>query len=475
MGTNLRKAHPVLLGLVLAALLVATPAPAQVLDTVIRFDNTVFDMTPLPNGKLYVYSYTYGEIFVVDCATKQVTGTIALGASISKFCYAYNWRSGMLYCTSAESGYVAVIDTDVDSVVYALPTCIRGTGGMAYNSLQNRLYVVSRKFFTVDCATNTVIDSLGYYGYNFAMWDSVGNKVYTGGGFQSFQIRVIDCESNTVKAILDCGMPTTDYAAYSSEFRRLYVSSEVCTTGVIVDCKADTVIRDGFGATVVPMVCNDAEGKVYWQAMMDQLPDNLAILDMTGDSVLRRLPLLSTDGIDFAPWSNRVYYGQGYTDRQRIHHAVVSALDCRTDSIIGVVEIPASCLSLICVNPFDHKIYVTSIIDSAMYVFRDEPAGGVEAPVAISPAVSFSVSPNPAEDHVSICASVPEFEHAVLTVYDAVGRHVRALEYTQAEPGAVHARWDGTDGRGRVSPGVYVIKLDAGTTHLSRKLVLTGR
>ena len=230
-----------------------------------------------------------------------------------------------------------------------------------------------------------------------------------------------------------------------------------------------------------PPVCNDLEGKVYWPSDLPDF-DSLSVVDMHDNSVLRKVPLewrggLCQDfgGMGLASWSNRLYFTWCAHDSSGPMHYMLSALDCSTDSVIGTIEVAALPRDLYC-NPYDQRIYVICLPpDSNVYLYRDEPAGGVEAPTVIAPAVSFSVSPNPAEDHVTISASVPESEHAVLAVYDAAGRHVRTLECTEAEPGVVLARWDGTDGRCRVSLGVYVIKLDAGATHLSREVVLTGR
>ena len=212
--------------------------------------------------------------------------------------------------------------------------------------------------------------------------------------------------------------------------------------------------------------------KFYVTVSRGRRDDSVFAIDCATDSVVARVPIpnLAAAEINWTPWNNQLYV-IGVADQDSVD--CVSVIDCQTDSVIariGVGHIPRD----IGIDTVNQRVYVPCQYESTVYVLRDTTTGVAE-PARVAPAASLSVIPNPAEDRVTIDASVPASVHAVLAVYDASGRHVQTLDCAEIEPGVLHARWDGTDGRGRVSPGVYVIKLDAGTTHLSRKVVLTGR
>jgi glutamine cyclotransferase len=60
-----------------------------------------------------------------------------------------------------------------------------------------------------------------------------------------------------------------------------------------------------------------------------------------------------------------------------------------------------------------------------------------------------------------------------LTVYDIMGRQVRALADSEFPPGKHEVKWDGRDDRGgRVSAGVYFYVLSVGDTEIARKMTV---
>jgi hypothetical protein len=443
---------------------------AQVLEATIRLPGDPRLLVQSFGDKLYVRNQQFIStdsvaLYVIDCTSDSLVGTIRLGVSGMNFpAYAeLDGRRDLLYYSTPESGHVAVIDLRADSVIATLKFS-GATWGMAYDSRHDRLYVCSHRICAVDCTTRVTTDSLPLLGEFFAVWDSMDNKLYTGGGFGSDVVRVIDCETFTVLTTLYTLLgPSIDRVAYSPAFNRLCLGHVGDYTGGVINCSTDVyTYLPGIGSVMYAAVCNDAEGKAYWPTMLPgNYSDSLTVTDLRGDSVLRRIQLKwrgglcqTYGGIGLARWSNRLYVAWGATDSSGAFHSLLSAMDCATDSIIGTVELPTHpAIGLFC-NAYDHRIYVIGYPpDSNVYVYRDEPAGGVETPVAITPAVSFSVAPNPASGSVIVFAQAPAVD-----IYDAAGRLVRRLALNSGR-----ATLSGLE------PGVYVLR--AGTA--SAKLTVT--
>jgi len=72
-------------------------------------------------------------------------------------------------------------------------------------------------------------------------------------------------------------------------------------------------------------------------------------------------------------------------------------------------------------------------------------------------------TPNPFAKGTSVNYELAQYGTVALTVHDVSGRLVRRLESGPALRRRHIARWDGTDGRGRIVPaGVYFVRLSAG-------------
>jgi sucrose-6-phosphate hydrolase SacC (GH32 family) len=81
--------------------------------------------------------------------------------------------------------------------------------------------------------------------------------------------------------------------------------------------------------------------------------------------------------------------------------------------------------------------------------------------------------PNPAAGATTISFRLPEGAHAVLAVYDTLGRQVRTLIDSDLAAGEHTAVWDGrTDGGQPAAAGVYLYRLRAGATAATRRLTL---
>jgi hypothetical protein len=81
--------------------------------------------------------------------------------------------------------------------------------------------------------------------------------------------------------------------------------------------------------------------------------------------------------------------------------------------------------------------------------------------------------PNPLRNQGEIAFSLPASGKAHLSVYDALGRKTRVLLDEEVKAGSHRVRWDASDDWGRPLPsGVYFLRLEAGKTALTRKVVV---
>jgi hypothetical protein len=81
--------------------------------------------------------------------------------------------------------------------------------------------------------------------------------------------------------------------------------------------------------------------------------------------------------------------------------------------------------------------------------------------------------PNPFNPRVTIPYVLGTRQQVRLGVYDLDGRRVALLLDAVRPPGSGAAVWDGTDGAGRpAASGLYLVRLEAGGSQTSRRLVL---
>ncbi|HQL23465.1 MAG TPA: FlgD immunoglobulin-like domain containing protein, partial [candidate division Zixibacteria bacterium] len=81
--------------------------------------------------------------------------------------------------------------------------------------------------------------------------------------------------------------------------------------------------------------------------------------------------------------------------------------------------------------------------------------------------------PNPFNPSTQITFALPQAGPVTLRVYDVQGRLVRTLANGPFDAGVHSVEWNGTDGTGSaVASGVYLYRLSAGETVVTRKMIL---
>jgi hypothetical protein len=89
-------------------------------------------------------------------------------------------------------------------------------------------------------------------------------------------------------------------------------------------------------------------------------------------------------------------------------------------------------------------------------------------------AFALSSYPNPFNPATTITFEVPQPTFVSLILYDMLGRQVKTLSESYRSKGTYSIVWDATDSRGALlSSGVYLLRMRAGNTVLTHKLLLT--
>jgi hypothetical protein len=128
-----------------------------------------------------------------------------------------------------------------------------------------------------------------------------------------------------------------------------------------------------------------------------------------------------------------------------------------------VVQLSASTLEL----RYDFRSSSGAILSQGLQIsdpFTGEPAREI----------SLSASPNPAPGAANILFTLAEPSPVDLELFDVVGRRVRSLVRQRLLPGYHVVSFDGRNDSGEpLGSGVYLYKLTAGQTRVTRKLILT--
>ena len=92
-------------------------------------------------------------------------------------------------------------------------------------------------------------------------------------------------------------------------------------------------------------------------------------------------------------------------------------------------------------------------------------------PVALELAVR--ATPNPARGAMQFVVKLPQASHVRLAIYDLTGRRIDGLDDRTMAPGTHTIHWARTDDAGhRVPPGLYLVRLIAGTREQRTKVAL---
>lgn len=165
--------------------------------------------------------------------------------------------------------------------------------------------------------------------------------------------------------------------------------------------------------------------------------------------------------------------------RDLVTHAVLSttAVDLAATSAVvieapWVPAAPDSHLLLVRVSPYVLNESDFANNSASRVVVLGEPLGvgpgDLPSGLRLDPPY-----PNPTSNHVVLAFTVPQAGAGALDIYDLLGRRVCEWRWTHLAPGRHVVEWDGRRSSGqRLSPGVYLCRLEVGDERIQRKVVL---
>jgi hypothetical protein len=122
----------------------------------------------------------------------------------------------------------------------------------------------------------------------------------------------------------------------------------------------------------------------------------------------------------------------------------------------------------------DNSTYGWGIIDVWAAIHYDSAAGAQTWPAA-TPGLAFSLwsYPNPARSTATIVFTIPRAGTTQISLYDALGRRVRAFPASAGRQGRNELRWDGKGQDGStVAAGVYFCRVNAAGNSGTTRIVL---
>jgi len=375
--------------MVLGALL-ASPAFPQVLEGTILLpdslgpltgtNHVVFDEDSI-HPRVFIGGEG-GDVIVADAITCERVARIRTGP-MRALCYvpAHN----KLYVSTADEYGVVVADCSSYEVIKRLPFPSLATG-LYYNSRVDQVYCASDPMKMIDCASDSVVDSLMFNGTDArCALDDYRNKLYVGA---TDTFRVIDCGRDSLVASI-YGLRGAQAVCFQPSAGKVYVAAGESLFAL--NTKSDTIVyRQGFDTLYAQLACDPVHNRVYYTYW-----SHLIALDCDSDSILwnyhlwgRALSLAPVPEQDKlyimlialgASWKyvldgstgqelrhfgftieDSLYYTQS-TDRVFVSRRenAVTALDALGDTLIGVVPLGAPISSLVA-DTVDNRLYFIS-------------------------------------------------------------------------------------------------------------------
>lgn len=318
-----------------------------------------------------------------------------------------------------------------------------------------------------------------------------GDRVFVGGEFSNIggQPRNSIAALDTETGLASSWNPNTDGTVYALAVNgaTVYAAGQFSSMGgqprnsiAAVDTAtgAATDWNPNPNLDVFEMAVNG--GLVYvagnFTAIGGQPRRRLAALDAVTGVATSWNPNMNAAVVALAVDGETVYAGGPFTTIGGQHRKYIAAIDATTGipldwypEVMGVVQ-------------------VFSVSGDRVYIgggFRSVgpwPRSGLAAVsrpatldvehVARHQRIRVSASPNPFSGHSTMRFSLAGPADVDLGVYDLNGRLVRRLKQGRFEAGLHLFDWDGSDGRGHeVAHGVYFVKLDAGASRMTTKIV----
>ncbi len=383
--TNRRNLLLFLCSVGLGVLPVST-ASGQVLDGTILLPDSLgpltgkthvaFDESP-GHPRMFIGSED-GNVLVMSTLTGERLARMQSGP-VKSICFSP--ARNKLYISLMNEYAVVVLDCSTYQTITKLQLGSLVTG-LVYNPLVDRVYCATWCMPVIDCATDSIVDSLPVYARNATFdLDTLHNKLYVGA---ADTFRVIDCNRDSVVASIP-DLRKTLAVCFQPTAARVYVGNQ---DGLFaIDTKSDTLAYWQKLDSVNLLACDPERNRVYftvwcygyyqvyaldcsrdsiiWWRNLTGRPIAMAavpeydklyvlqyghthILDGSTGQTLRQFYPESDSALGYSSAAKRVFLTWNGHE--------VTAIDCRTDTVVGVTPL-APHITDVCLDSVNNKLY----------------------------------------------------------------------------------------------------------------------
>jgi YVTN family beta-propeller protein len=335
----------------IAALLAASAASGQYIESVITFPDTMGGASSIEallydsiNNTVYVGAE---NIIVLDGATDRKIARIPVEALRLGF----DPTDNKVYALGGES--LHVIDAQTNAVIRSLPCGYYDDQepSLAYCPVGNKMYYLAPDLGgigVIDCSSDSLAGTIPVSDPYFPLalvYNPVRNKLYCADIGE--EVHVIDCATDSVikVMVLEGHYPGYRPICYDPDDDRIYCLGN---GAYVIDCATDSVIKRVGDYSYWDCLYNPVQHSVY--CLNDW---SIERIDCASDSVVKTIWLPDRRdalGLSYNPVSNKLYCGS--------YRNSVFVVDCATDSIVAearVVYIGAR--NRFCCNTRDNKVY----------------------------------------------------------------------------------------------------------------------
>lgn len=319
------------------------------------------------------------NLFDVNTPTTVPTGIInpsyyptTLGSAItvgtSPRGIAYNSLNNTMYVTNHGGTTVSVINCTTNAVVATI-TVGNSPRGIAYNSADNTMYVTlyfDGEVVVIDCETNTVTGSpitVGSAVIPDIVYNSVDNTMYVSNN-GSADISVIDCDTNTVTATIALSF-SPNIIAYNSYSNTIYVPDATDIT--IISCSTNSILStiSSVATNISYIEYNSTNNTMY---VADDVADDVVVIDCSTNTISGSPISVGTtpNSLKFNSINNCIYVtNSGSTN--------IYIINCVTNAVVSPTITMATTPFAIEFDSVDNRMYVINTANAAFPITAPAP------------------------------------------------------------------------------------------------------
>ena len=390
------------------------------------------------SNKIYCY-ISSGRLAIIDASTHNIIQEILISTGI--YVFTINTINNKVYCVNENSDLVTIIDGAGDSLICIesldqWPICTdfnsvmnrvyfghlhggtiyifdgntnqhietlyfnAGVFAMAYDSIDNRLFVVTEPsviddfyfdMIILDGTTNAIIDSLktGILPWNSMIWEDEHNQIWVANqGFDNLPGYTADVfDAGAMEHIVKTAIGFTPYAPILNPITEKYYCvgrSDNFMVAFNTDAPDNCTLKT-VGECAWDILLNPLENKIYCANITGR---DVSILDGISDSIIARVPVSGEPyGLLLNDIDNKIYVANTHYPQS----GYITVVDGVTNMPTDTISVPLYPFSMVW-NSAANKLYVSCFGDTTIIII-DAHADTIITSLRVSSEWSLECSP----------------------------------------------------------------------------------